>query len=304
MSYFDQFVQDGKIRGRYDSEEILGLLLIIPALLIILLTLVYPFLDAIRLSFYDIGTGTFVGIDNYQWLFGQDAFTGTVWRSFVWTVGNMALQGAAGIGIALLLNRAFFGRNAIRTIILIPFIVPTAVTAVMWRYLFNSSYGPINHYLVEFGLISEGVNPLAAGGLALATVILINTWRWAPLVALVVLAVLQTIPREEYEAARMEGASAIDQFRHVTFPHLQNSMLILGLLGFLLTFNIFDMVWLLTEGGPSNATLTLPVYIYEIAFNLQSFGRAGAASIALFGILVVFVFLYFQQEEFKEGDIA
>lgn len=304
MSYFDQFVQNGKIRGRYDSEEILGLLLITPALFIILVTLVYPFIDAIRLSLRDVGAGVFVGTDNYQWLFGQDAFAGTVWRSLVWTVGNMALQGAVGIGVALLLNRAFLGRNAIRTVILIPFIVPTAVTAVMWRYLFNGSYGPINHYLLEFGLISETVNPLASGGLALTTVILINTWRWAPLVALVVLAVLQTIPREEYEAARMEGAGVIDQFRHVTLPHLQNSMLILGLLGFLLTFNIFDMVWLLTEGGPSNATLTLPVYIYDIAFNLQSFGRASAASIALFGILVVFVYLYFQQEEFKEGDIA
>jgi multiple sugar transport system permease protein len=304
MSYFDQFVQEGKIRGKYDSEEVLAWLLIAPSLLIIFVTLIYPFLDAFRISLFDIHAGEFVGLDNYVWLFSRDALFGTIWRSLVWTVGNMVLQGAVGIGVALLLNRAFFGRNAIRTIMLVPFIVPTAVTAVMWRYLFNSSYGPINHYLTDFGIISQGVNPLASGGLALPTIILVNTWRWAPLVALVVLAVLQTIPREEYEAARIEGAGVIDQFRHVTLPHLQNSLLILGLLGFLLTFNIFDMVWLLTEGGPSQATLTLPVYIYEIAFNLQNFSRASAASIVLFGLLVGFVYLYFQQEEFKEGEIT
>lgn len=304
MSYFDKFVQDGKVRGKYDSEGLLGLLLVMPALLIVLITLIYPFLDAIRISLFDFRADDFVLFENYVWLFGQEAFLGTIWRSILWTVGNMALQGAVGIGVALLLNRAFFGRDAIRTIMLVPFIVPTAVTAVMWRYLFNSSYGPINHYLVEFGIIAQRANPLASTDIVLLTAILVNTWRWAPLVALVVLAVLQTIPREEYEAARIEGAGVINQFRHVTLPHLQNSLLILGLLGFLLTFNIFDMVWLLTEGGPSNATLTLPVYIYEIAFNFQNFGRASAASVVLFGLLAAFVYFYFQQSEFKEGDFA
>ena len=130
---------------------------------------------------------------------------------------------------------------------------------------------------------------------------LINTWRWTPLVALVVFAVLQTIPREEYEAARIEGAGIVSEFWHVTYPHLQSSMAILGLLGFLLTFNIFDLIWLLTNGGPVDATMTLAVLIYETAFQTRMIGRGTAVSVVLFALLAMFVVLYFQQSEFKEG---
>ena len=300
MSYFDQYVHDGKVGGKYDVEMVLGILLVLPALFIILVTLIYPFLDAIRLSLIDLRTGEVVGLGNYQWLAAQSGFWRTVYLSFIWTVGNLALQGIAGIGLALILKEAFFGRDTIRTILLIPFIVPTAVTAVIWRWLFNSSFGPLNHWLVGYGIISEATNPLASTSLAMAAAIFVNSWRWAPLVALVVFAVLQTIPNSEYEAARIEGAGFIDQFRHVTWPHLKNSLMILGLLGFLLTFNIFDMIWLLTEGGPVNVTQTLPVFIYEVAFNFRHISRASAASVVLFFILVGFVFLYFQQREFKE----
>jgi multiple sugar transport system permease protein len=213
----------------------------------------------------------------------------------------MVLQGAVGIGVALLLRRQFAGRDAVRTVILVPFVVPTAVTAITWRWLVNTSYGPLNQWLVDFGLLSSPVNPLNDPATAMAAATFVNTWRWAPLVALVVFAVLQTIPREEYEAARIEGAGILDEFRHVTLPHLQNSLTVLGLLGFLLTFNIFDMIWLLTGGGPVGETTTLAVYIYEIAFNTQNIGRGTAISVALFGMLVVFVVAYFQQEEFKDG---
>jgi multiple sugar transport system permease protein len=189
----------------------------------------------------------------------------------------------------------------VRTVILVPFVIPTAVTAIMWRWLLNTSYGPLNHWLTNFGILSQPVNPLNDPSLALSAVTIINTWRWAPLVALVVFAVLQTIPNEEYEAARVEGAGMIREFYHVTYPHLQGSMTILGLLGFLLTFNIFDILWLLTSGGPVGSTTTLPVFIYEIAFNMQHIGRGTAVSVVLFLLLAVFVVLYFQKEEFQEG---
>lgn len=279
----------------------MGILLVLPALLIIVVALVYPFLNAIYVSFLDRAAGEFVGLAHYQWLFANDTFWTTLQQSLIWTVGNLALQGIAGIGIALLLHRQFTGRDVVRTVMLVPFVIPTAVTAIMWRWLFNTSYGPLNQWLVDFGLLSSPVNPLNDPSTALLTTTLINTWRWAPLVALVVFAVLQTIPREEYEAARLEGAGLLSEFRHVTYPHLQNSMTVLGLLGFLLTFNIFDMIWLLTNGGPVGSTTTLSVLIYEIAFEMQNIGRGTAVSVVLFGLLAVFVFLYFQQEEFQEG---
>jgi multiple sugar transport system permease protein len=284
-----------------DRHTTIGILLIAPAVLIILIALVYPFLNALYVSLLNRGTGEFVGLAHYRWLFAESSFLATLGRSLAWTIGNLVLQGVAGIAIALLLHREFAGRDVIRTVMLVPFVIPTAVTAIMWRWIFNTSYGPLNTWLGDLGLLSQPINPLNDPSLALAATTLINTWRWTPLVALVVFAVLQTIPREEYEAARIEGAGVIGEFYHVTYPHLQGSMTILGLLGFLLTFNIFDMIWLLTNGGPVQATTTLAVLIYDVAFEMQNIGRGTAVSVVLFLLLSVFVFLYFQQEEFQEG---
>jgi multiple sugar transport system permease protein len=292
---FQEFVEER------DRETLVGASLVVPAVLLIGIALIYPFINAFWISFTNYSAGEIVGLSHYEWLFGTDTFWATLKRSLLWTVGNLALQGGVGIGIALLIHRHFFGREVVRTVILVPFVIPTAVTAIMWRWLLNMSYGPLNHWLTAFGILSQPVNPLNDPSLALAAVTIINTWRWAPLVALVVFAVLQTIPREEYEAARVEGAGMIREFYHVTYPHLQSSMTVLGLLGFLLTFNIFDILWLLTSGGPVGSTTTLPVFIYEIAFNMQAIGRGTAVSVVLFLLLAVFVVLYFQQEEFKEG---
>ncbi len=282
----------------------LGLLLILPAVLLVAISLIYPFLGAIQLSFMNSSLNEFVGIQNYQAIFSGNAFWSTVVKSFLWTIANLVLQGVVGIGVALLLHRSFFGRDAVRTVMLIPFVVPTAVTAVAWQWVLNGTYGPINTWLLGADVIPASVNPLSTASLAFPTVILINTWRWAPLVALVVFAVLQTIPREEYEAAQIEGAGMIAEFYHVTYPHLKSSMLVLGLIGFLLTFNIFDLIWLLTAGGPAGITTTLPVLIYEMAFNLQNIGLASAISVVLFVILVAFVVLYFRQREFKESELG
>lgn len=278
-----------------------GILLVLPAVLIISVVLIYPFLNAVLISFTGLSVDEFAGLSHYEWLLANDGFWSALQQSLFWTLGNLILQGLGGIGIALLLHRAFFGREVVRTIILVPFIIPTAVTAIMWRWILNTSYGPLNEWFVNFGILSQPVNPLNDQSTALFAVTLINSWRWTPLVALVVFAVLQTIPREEYEAARIEGAGMLSEFYHVTYPHLSSSMTILGLLGFLLTFNIFDMIWLLTQGGPAGATTTLAVFIYEMAFELQNIGRGTAVSVVLFLLLAVFVVLYFQQSEFQEG---
>lgn len=303
MSFVERVSLKREQLAESDKRTLIGAGLIIPSILLIAVTIVYPFLNALQISLYDLGASEFVGLGNYTWLLTQGSFWSFIFNSVVWTVGNIVLQGAVGIALALLLNQYFFGREVVRTVILIPFILPTAVTAVMWRWMLNATYGPINHYLLEIGLLSQSFNPLGSPTYALTTVTLINTWRWAPLVALVVFAVLQTIPEEEYEAARMEGAGILQEFYHVTYPHLQSSLTILGLLGVLLTFNIFDMVWLLTQGGPVGATTTLPVFIYDVAFNRQNIGRATAMSVVLFMMLVVFVIAYFQQEQFRESDL-
>lgn len=287
-----------------DRETVVGVSLVLLPLSIIVVALVYPFVHAVWNSFFDMSTGEFVGLAHYEWLFSQGVFWQSLERSLLWTVSNLVLQGVAGIGLALLLQRSFKGRDGVRTVMLVPFVVPSAVTAILWSWLLNMSYGPVNEWLTGFGLLDSPVNPLNSPDTVLLAVTLINTWRWTPLVALVVFAVLQTIPTEEYEAARIEGAGPVGEFRHVTYPHLASSMTVLGLLGFLLTFNIFDMIWLLTNGGPVSASTTLPVLIYETAFNMQAIGRGTAVSVVLFLLLVVFVVAYFQQEELKEGGFA
>lgn len=304
MSFADRFALMDRIGSVDRKETLIGIGLVAPAVALVLVTIVYPFFNAVRISFVDLGTGQFVGLEHYRWLVAHDGFWTYTMYSVVWTVGNIVLQGAFGIAVALLLHEKFFGRDAIRTVMLVPFVVPTAVTAITWRWLFNSTYGPLNFWATELGLLSNTINPLTETSYALATVTLVNVWRWTPLVALVVFAILQTIPQEEYEAARVEGAGIIQEFYHVTVPHLQSSLTILGLLGVLLTFNIFDMVWLLTEGGPVGVTTTLPVFIYDIAFNLQNIGRGTAVSVVLFLLLVLFVIAYFQQEEFKGGTFG
>lgn len=301
MSTTTRFAGLRELFEERDRQELVGIALVVPAMLVIFVALVYPFLNAVLISFLDRASSEFVGLEHYQWLFTDAPFLAVTARSVAWTVGNLALQGLAGISVALLLRRHFFGRDVVRTVMLVPFVIPTAVTAIMWRWLVNTSYGPLNQWFVDLGVLGGVVNPLNDPSTALVAATLVNTWRWTPLVALVVFAVLQTIPREEYEAARIEGAGIFGEFYHVTYPHLKSSMTVLGLLGFLLTFNIFDMIWLLTNGGPVGATTTLAVYIYEIAFNTQNIGRGTAISVVLFLMLVVFVIAYFQQDEFQEG---
>lgn len=293
-----------QITALEEREAIFGLVLVAPAILLVTITIVYPFLRAIFLSFTEVGTGEFVGLSHYEWVLTHGDFLRFTGYSVAWTAANVLLQGAAGIGVALLLREKFFGRDAVRAVILIPFVVPTAVIALIWRWLLNDSFGPIPEFFEWLGASSLAVNPLADPSTALATVTAINIWRWTPLVALVVFAVLQTIPDEEYEAVRVEGAGIISEFYHVTWPHLKGSLTVLGLLGVLLTFNIFDLIWLLSETGPLDSTMTLPVFIYDVAFGLQAIGRATAVSVILFLMLAVFVIVYLQQDEIKKGDFT
>lgn len=286
-----------------ERDQLMGIALIAPAVLLIVGILIYPFIGAIRLSLVDIDSGAFVGLEYYRAILSQDNFWAFTGKTLFWTVGNLALQGFFGVTIAMALHRRFPGRNLLRTAFLIPFVIPTAVTGILWRWLFNGSWGPINVLLSDLGLISGSITPFINPALALPAVTFVNAWRWVPLVALIVFAVLQTIPREQYEAARIEGAGMLSEFYHVTYPHLASALSILGLLGFLITFNIFDMVWLLTNGGPGTTTTTLPVFIYEVAFNQQRIGLGNAISVVLLGMLLVFVIAFFWRNDiFAEAD--
>jgi multiple sugar transport system permease protein len=299
VSRADAARASGRAAGARGDRVSSGLLLVLPANLLILLVIVFPFLYVFGLSFYNEAEGEYVGAANYRALLDATDFWPSVRVSLAWTAGNLVLQTLGGLGLALLLHRRFAGRDAVRTLFLVPFVVPTAVVALMWGWILNSTFGVLNHVLLETGLRAMPINFLGDPNYALPTLVLINVWRWIPLVALIIFAILQGIPRSEYEAARVEGAGAWASFRFVTYPYLGRSMTALGLLGTLLTFNIFDLIWLLTAGGPLNKTKSLPVYIYEIAFGRQNLGGAAAASVVMFLLLVAFTVLYFRRREFR-----
>lgn len=287
-----------RIRRFEFSDNGYSLALMLPILLWILITMIYPLFYGIQLSM----TGTrFVGVEggfvwlaNYARVLGDDVFRSALVKSIIWTIGNALVQTVLGLGAGLLLERASAGRGAMRVWILLPWIVPTVAIAILWRWLLSASYGVINYILTSMGIVEVGIPFLGTTATAMITSILINSWRWFPFLAIITLAGLLSIPREEYEAARMDGAGFWQEMRFITMPYLSPTLVILGLIGTLWSFNMFDMLWLLTQGGPSGATRTLPVLVYELAFRENFLGRAAAISVIMMLVLLAILILYFR----------
>jgi len=272
-----------------------GYLLVAPILLWLLLTVVVPLIAAFDLSLQDIGIigspGQYIGLQNYATTLQTPGFWASAGRSAVWVIGNAVFQTLLGFGAALLLNQNLPGVKAARVWMLLPWVVPTVVVVVIWRWMLGSS-SLVNFVLMQLGLIRLPVSFFGSQESSMATLILINTWRWFPLTTLFILAGLQTIPDELYEAAKVDGANATQRFRFITLPSLQNIMTVLGLIGFLWSVNVFDIIWLLTQGGPSDGTTTLPVYVYNTAFKKYALSEAASASIIFGALLIVLAVLY------------
>jgi multiple sugar transport system permease protein len=214
-------------------------------------------------------------------------------RSIEWTLGNALLQSILGLSAGLLLQRAIFARGIMRVWILLPWIVPTIAIAILWRWILDGTYGILNYILVNIGVTSTGIAFLGSIHTALMTSIFINSWRWFPFLAIIVLAGLLSIPSEELEAAKMDGAGFWHEMRFITMPYLTPTLVILGLIGTLWSFNMFDILWLMTKGGPGSATRTLPVLVYEQGFRTQFQGRASTIGVIMMLILLVVLMLYF-----------
>jgi multiple sugar transport system permease protein len=272
-----------------------GYLLVAPILLWLLLTIIIPLFAAFDLSLQNIGIigspGEYIGLQNYTTTLQSQGFWASAGRSAVWVVGNAIFQTLLGFATALLLNQNLPGVRVARVWMLLPWVVPTVVVVVIWRWMLGSS-SLVNFVLMQSGLIRLPVSFFGSQASSMATLILINTWRWFPLTTLFVLAGLQTIPDELYEAAKVDGASAMQRFRFITLPSLRNILTVLGLIGFLWSVNVFDIIWLLTQGGPSDGTMTLPVYVYNTAFKKYALSEAAAASIIFGALLIVLAFLY------------
>lgn len=274
------------------QNRILATAFVAPALLFLAAILGWPLVQAVLLSMQDVriigSPGAFVGLDNYRSVLSGRAFWSAAGLSLVWVVANAVLQTVLALAAALVLNEKFPGVRIARTWIILTWIVPTVVVVVIWRWLFSGSGGMINPLLIQLGLVERPVGFFASPWGAMATLVFINSWRWFPFIALMMLAGLTRIPDELYEAARIDGAGTWQRFRRITWPLLAPTLGVLAVIGTLLSFNVFDIIWLLTGGGPAGGSRTLPVLIYETAFRGYRLSEAAAVSVLATLLLMAF----------------
>lgn len=229
------------------------------------------------------------GFSNYVSLASDPEFWGSLLFGSVWALSTVALQSLVGIGLAILLTRTFKGRSIVRSILFIPYFIPVTVVATVWLWLLNDTYGLLNQYFAELGLIVTSWWDVSHAPITLT---LVAVWTYAPFVMLYTLAGLQTIPEELYDAAKIDGASAINRFRHVTAPQLKEVVFVVILLRIIWMFHKFDLPWTLTRGGPLTSTQNLPVFAYRLAFYYYDINRASAASIILLIVIGGVALLY------------
>ncbi|MFC3723333.1 carbohydrate ABC transporter permease [Neoaquamicrobium sediminum] len=282
----------------------LAFVLVAPALLFLAATLGWPLVQAVQLSLQDVrvigAPGAFVGLDNYSRVLSNPSFWNAAWLSVVWVVANAVLQTVLALAVALVLNEKFPGVRVARTWVILTWIVPTVVVVVIWRWLFSTSGGMINPLLIQAGIVERPVGFFATPWTAMATLVFINSWRWFPFIALMMLAGLTRIPDDLYEAARIDGANAWQRFRRITWPLLAPTLGVLAVIGTLLSFNVFDIIWLLTSGGPAGGSRTLPVLIYETAF--KGYRLSEAATVSVLATLLLMAFAVVATRALDRGD--
>lgn len=287
-------------------EQALGLALVSPAVLLFAALIFYPMAQSLFLSLHRVSTLTlrtqWVGLANFQSLLADPAFLSSFLNTLVWTSCAVTLQVALGVGIALLLNGRLIGRSAARGLLLFPYLLPTAVAVLVWRWLFNDLYGLINHVLMTAGLIDQPVAWLSRSPDAMIAVILVGTWKFFPFVVIAVLARLQSIPETLYEAARIDGASRWAQFWDITLPQLSGVLAVVVLLRSIWDFKEFDLIYLMTGGGPGISTQTLPILVYREAFQLLNFGRGAAVAVMMFAFMLLFFALHVWGTRRMEAD--
>jgi multiple sugar transport system permease protein len=234
----------------------------------------------------------FIGLGNYARLVRDDVFWLSLWNSFVWVFGSVSLQFLGGFAAALLLHAGFRGRALVRTVTLLPWIIPGVVVALVWEWLYQPNYGVINDLLARTGWLQERVAWLSDPVLAMPAVIAANVWRGVPFFAIMLLAGLQAIPDDIYEAARVDGASVVQRFGHVTLPLLRPIIVVATATRIIWTFNYADLIFVMTGGGPAHATQITSTYTLLQAYSNLDFGYAAALSIVLLVIMLAFTIAY------------
>ena len=291
MSAIELATSTHHLSKKHWLRQIEPALYIAPAFLVLIIILIYPLGYSFWLTFHhwtlrDFTEGVpWVGLQNYITLFSNPDFINSLRVTFTFVISAIAIEFTLGMGLALLLNRDLKAKGIIRAMILLPMMCTNVVIGLTWRLLFNYEFGIINYYLTQLHLAP--VQWLSIPNLGMISVIIVDVWNTTSFVALMLLAGLQSMPEEPFEAAKIDGASSLQTFAYLTLPLLRQSILVVLLWRMIDTFRIFDVVWLLTAGGPAHATETVSIYIYNYGFKSFNLGYASAASYIMIFIMLI-----------------
>lgn len=289
------------------NRNFLGLVFMVPAGAVLLVFLTYPLGLGIWLGLTDVKVGRpgmFVGLENYIWLFRDKVFWLSVYNTMLYTVVASIVKFAIGLWLAVLLNRHLPFKAFLRAIVLMPFIVPTVLSALAFWWIYDSQDSVISWILIEMGVLTETIDFLGQPDNARASVIAANIWRGIPFVAITLLAGLQTISPSLYEAATIDGASEWQRFRHITYPLLTPIIAVVMTFSVLFTFTDFQLIWVMTRGGPINATHLMATLSYQRAIIGGSLGEGAAIATAMIPfLLAAILFSYFglQRRKWQQG---
>jgi multiple sugar transport system permease protein len=276
----------------------LDYLYVLPAIVVMLVVIAYPIYYTIELSFFrtppnlQLKDKIFIGADNYVAILTSGVFWQVTLNTVIWTLASTAFSFVLGFGAALALHRDFIGRGVLRAILIIPWVISAVAASYIWKWIYHSEFGVIGAVLVQLGLASHPPNFIDSVNTVLPSLIAVNIWREFPFAMIMMTAGLQTIPDQLLRAARVDGASAWNRFRHVTMPHLKGVSTVTVLLLAVSNFNSFIIPWIMTGGGPANASHIWITHIYELAFGRQRWGVAAAYSVILFVILMTLGYFY------------
>jgi multiple sugar transport system permease protein len=276
------------------KQQTTAWLLIIPALLVMSLVFVYPIARAFWLSLFAQNLGTqlqpvFSGFANYGRMFGDGRFWQSMGNTSIFTIFSVTLELLLGMAVALVLNQSFRCRGIVRTIAIIPWALPTAVMGLAWAWIFNDRYGVVNDILMQLGLIKQGINWLGEPTWAMVALVVADVWKTTPFIAIILLAGLQTIPADLYEAHSIDGAKPWQSFWQITLPLIAPQIAIALLFRFAQAFGVFDLVQVMTGGGPAGSTETVSIYIYTTVMRYLDFGYGAALVVVTFLLLILAV---------------
>ena len=294
---------------RFFKYENVGLLFALPAFVYMLIFVGYPIISNIVLSVQDVtvknlarGTKNFVGLDNYIALFRDEVFRLTISNTLKFTVYSLLFQFIIGFALAVFFNKNFSFAKPIRGLLMIPWMIPMTVTALIFKFIFSTDVGIVNYFLRSLGIISENIEWLTNPNIAMGCVIFANIWIGIPFNTILLSTGLTTIPQELYESAAMDGANGFQRFIKITLPLLRSTIESVLVLGFIYTFKCYDLIYVMTSGGPVNSTHLMSTYSYKLSFEMFDYSMGSAAANVLLVILMVVGMVYLKITMEGEND--